>query len=156
MIVFRCRRYSPKKVPPFLLHPPTFSLPPSVRNRSGHSPACGTLAPDRPPSGACFCGMICATARNRATVILEKPSARRGGRMGVRRVVPMACPRPSRKERDMARKKLIRRFEPRYSVSQEMLDRESKYVAREHEDYLLGSIDDLRKRLEKLRILWRE
>jgi hypothetical protein len=37
-----------------------------------------------------------------------------------------------------------------------MVDREAQYVAREHEDYLLGSIDDLRKRLEKLRIAWRQ
>src|SRR5258706_6560504 len=55
----------------------------------------------------------------------------------------------------MPRKKLIRRFEPRYGVSQELVDLESKYVAREHEDYLLGSIDDLRKRLEQIRICWR-
>lgn len=56
----------------------------------------------------------------------------------------------------MPRRKLIRRFEPRCTVSQEMVDREAQYVAREHEDYLLGSIDDLRKRLEKLRIRWRQ
>jgi hypothetical protein len=36
-----------------------------------------------------------------------------------------------------------------------MVDREAQYVAREHEDYLLGSIDDLRKRLERLRTYWR-
>lgn len=56
----------------------------------------------------------------------------------------------------MPRKKLMRRFKPRYSVSQEMIDPEAQYVAREHEDYLLGSIDDLRKRLEKLRTVWRQ
>ena len=55
----------------------------------------------------------------------------------------------------MPRKKLIRRFEPRYTVNQEMVDREATYVAREHEDYLLGSLDDLRKRLEQIRVCWR-
>jgi hypothetical protein len=56
----------------------------------------------------------------------------------------------------MPRKKLIRRFEPRYSVSQEMLDREAQYVVREHEDHLLGSIEGLRERLEQLQMLWHQ
>jgi len=44
----------------------------------------------------------------------------------------------------MPRKKLIRRFEPTYMVSQEMVDREAKYVHLEHADYLLGSTHDLK------------
>lgn len=56
----------------------------------------------------------------------------------------------------MPRKKLVRHFEPRYGVSREMLEVESKYVLREHEDYLLLSIDDLRKRLNALRSHWRD
>jgi hypothetical protein len=56
----------------------------------------------------------------------------------------------------MPRKKLIRRFEPRYTVSQEMVDREAKYVHLEHADYLLGSIHDLREQLDKWQPLWRQ
>jgi hypothetical protein len=56
----------------------------------------------------------------------------------------------------MPRKKLIRHFEPRYGVSQPMLEIEGKYVQREHEDYLLLSTHDLRKRLETLRSQWRD
>jgi len=56
----------------------------------------------------------------------------------------------------MPRKKLIRRFEPRYTVSQEMVDRESKYIHLEHADYLLGSIHDLHEELEKWGPLWRQ
>src|SRR5206468_7854744 len=65
---------------------------------------------------------------------------------------PADCPRPSRKERThMPRKKLIRRFEPRYGVNQEMINTEAKYVARELDDHLLLSIDDLSKSLAQLR-----
>jgi hypothetical protein len=60
------------------------------------------------------------------------------------------------KEREMPRKRLIRRFEPRYTVSQEMVDRESKYVHLEHADYLLGSIHDLHEQFEKWRPLWQQ
>jgi hypothetical protein len=50
----------------------------------------------------------------------------------------------------MSGKKLIRRFEPRYGVSQTMIDAECRYVGRELEDYLLLSTDDLRKQLADL------
>jgi|GEM_PF-4670606 len=43
----------------------------------------------------------------------------------------------------MARKKLIRRFEPRYGVSEAMLEVEAAYVARELEDYLVLSANDV-------------
>jgi hypothetical protein len=56
----------------------------------------------------------------------------------------------------MPRKKLIRRFEPRYGVSREMIELESKYVAREIEDHLLLSADDLSKRLDEIRSRWRQ
>lgn len=56
----------------------------------------------------------------------------------------------------MPRKKLIRRFEPRYGVTQEMLALESKYVAREVEDNLLLSANDLSQRLSELRGCWRQ
>jgi hypothetical protein len=68
-----------------------------------------------------------------------------------------ACPCPSRnEERVMPRKNLIRRFEPLYGVSREAIDAEAVYVAREHEDRLLASINDLRTSLEKIRIRSRE
>ena len=56
----------------------------------------------------------------------------------------------------MPRKKLVRHFEPRYGVSQQMLEVEGNYVMREHEDYLLLSTNDLQKRLEILRNQWRD
>ena len=56
----------------------------------------------------------------------------------------------------MPRKKLVRHFEPRYGVSQQMLEVEGNYVMREHEDYLLLYTNDLRKRLETLRNQWRD
>ncbi len=50
----------------------------------------------------------------------------------------------------MPRKKLIRRFEPRYGVSQPMIDVEAKAVARELEDYLVLSFNELREQSAKL------
>jgi hypothetical protein len=47
----------------------------------------------------------------------------------------------------MARKKLVRRFDPRGGVSQSMVDAESRYVVTELDDYLLLSITDLRETL---------
>jgi hypothetical protein len=49
----------------------------------------------------------------------------------------------------MPRPKLARRFEPRYGVSQSMLEVESRYIARELEDYLLLSADELRQKLKE-------
>jgi tetrahydromethanopterin S-methyltransferase subunit B len=51
----------------------------------------------------------------------------------------------------MPRRKLARRFEPRYGVSQSTLDVESGYLARELEDQLLLSTNELREKLSKLR-----
>jgi hypothetical protein len=56
----------------------------------------------------------------------------------------------------MPRKKLIRRFEPRYTDSQQMVDREAKYVTLEHADYLLGSIHDLHEQLATWQPLWQQ
>lgn len=53
----------------------------------------------------------------------------------------------------MPRKKLARRFEPRYGVSQTMLDAECKYIGRELEDYLLQSTNELRETLAKRQAL---
>ena len=53
-------------------------------------------------------------------------------------------------ELNMPRKKLARRFEPRYGVSQTMLDAECRCVGRELEDYLLLSMNDLRTKLPEL------
>jgi len=47
----------------------------------------------------------------------------------------------------MPRKNLARRFEPRYGVSQSMLEVEAKWVERELEDHMLLSTDELRKTL---------
>ena len=49
----------------------------------------------------------------------------------------------------MPRRKLSRRFEPRFGVSQSMVDVEAKWVEREFEDHLLASTNDLRKRLSE-------
>jgi hypothetical protein len=54
----------------------------------------------------------------------------------------------------MPRKKLIRRFEPRYGVSRDMLEVETKYVAREFEDSCLYSTADLTARLATIRAAW--
>lgn len=54
----------------------------------------------------------------------------------------------------MPRKKLIRRFEPRYGVSREMIETEAKYVAREFDDHLLLSTRDLGEKLAAVRQLW--
>jgi tetrahydromethanopterin S-methyltransferase subunit B len=54
----------------------------------------------------------------------------------------------------MPRKKLVRRFEPRFGVSQPMLDAEAGYVAKELEDHVLWSIDDLRKNLGEVHKLF--
>jgi tetrahydromethanopterin S-methyltransferase subunit B len=50
----------------------------------------------------------------------------------------------------MPRKHLARRFEPRYGVSQSMVDEETKWVAREVEDQLLRSTNELREHLSEL------
>ena len=52
-------------------------------------------------------------------------------------------------ENVMPRRKLSRRFEPRFGVSQSMVDVETKWVQREFEDQLLSSTNDLRKRLSE-------
>ena len=56
----------------------------------------------------------------------------------------------------MPRKKLIRHFESRYGVSQEMVDVEATYIAREHQDYMLLATNDLKERLVKLRTKWQQ
>jgi hypothetical protein len=50
----------------------------------------------------------------------------------------------------MPRKKLARRFEPRYGVSQSMIDVEAKWVERELADHLLLSTNELRKHLSDI------
>jgi hypothetical protein len=47
----------------------------------------------------------------------------------------------------MPRTKLARRFEPRFGVSQLMIDTEGKYVRRELEDHLILSTNELRDKL---------
>jgi hypothetical protein len=56
----------------------------------------------------------------------------------------------------MPRKKLIRRFEPRYGVSREMVEIESKYVVRELEDRSVMSVADLQYKLAKLKAAWQQ
>lgn len=51
----------------------------------------------------------------------------------------------------MPRKHLARRFEPRFGVSQIVIDEESKYVARELEDRLVWSAEKLTDHLSKVR-----
>lgn len=50
----------------------------------------------------------------------------------------------------MPRKKLARRFLPRYGVGQSMLDAECKWVERELDDKLVHSANELRERLDEL------
>jgi hypothetical protein len=47
----------------------------------------------------------------------------------------------------MPHRNLARRFEPRYGVTQPMVDMEAKWVERELEDQLVFSINELRKKL---------
>jgi len=47
----------------------------------------------------------------------------------------------------MPRKQMARRFEPRYGISESMLELEAKYLGREIEDYRVFSINDLREKL---------
>ena len=53
-------------------------------------------------------------------------------------------------ENVMPRRKLARRFEPRFGVNLSMVDEECKWVQRELEDKLLGSTNDLREKLSEL------
>ena len=54
----------------------------------------------------------------------------------------------------MTRKKLIRRFEPRYGVSAEILAFEARYVAQEVDDYRTYSITDLKGMLAERQRQW--
>jgi len=49
----------------------------------------------------------------------------------------------------MPRRKLARRFEPRYGVTQEMLEAEAVWVGREFDDHLLLSSNDLLRMLRE-------
>jgi hypothetical protein len=51
----------------------------------------------------------------------------------------------------MPKRKLTRRFEPRYGVSQSTLELEATYLGREVDDYLVLSITDLEEKLAKIR-----
>lgn len=54
----------------------------------------------------------------------------------------------------MPRKKLIRRFEPRYGVSRATLEIEAKYIAREFDDRLLLSTKELEEKSAGVRRAW--
>jgi hypothetical protein len=54
-------------------------------------------------------------------------------------------------ENDMSRRKLARRFEPRYGVSQSILDRECKWVEQEFDEFLVRSVNELKERLAEVR-----
>ena len=57
---------------------------------------------------------------------------------------------------DVRRKKeQVRRFEPRFGVSQNMVDHEARYVAREVEDCCLHSLNELKQRLLDRRADWK-
>ena len=63
---------------------------------------------------------------------------------------------PGENQRKVRRKPLKpRRFEPRFGVSQSMLEHEARYVGREVEDYCLLSLNDLRKKLVDRRSAWK-
>jgi hypothetical protein len=53
------------------------------------------------------------------------------------------------------KKEQVRRFEPRFGVSQNMVDHEARYVAREVEDYCLLSLNDLKQKLADRRAAWK-
>jgi hypothetical protein len=50
----------------------------------------------------------------------------------------------------MPHKKLARRFEPKFGVSQLTLETEAKWIGRELEDKLLGSTNELKQQLSQL------
>ena len=54
----------------------------------------------------------------------------------------------------MPRKKVVRRFEPRYGVSEDMLAVEAQYVGREVEDYRVLSVAELKKMLAERQSQW--
>jgi hypothetical protein len=54
----------------------------------------------------------------------------------------------------MPRKKLVRRFEPRYGVSEDMLAAEAQYLGREVEDYRVYALADLKKMLSDRQGQW--
>src|SRR5437016_12000464 len=54
----------------------------------------------------------------------------------------------------MPRTKRVRRFEPRFGVSQAAVEAEAKEVARELESYLLLSLNDLREKLRERQETW--
>jgi hypothetical protein len=53
-------------------------------------------------------------------------------------------------------KEQVRRFEPRTGVSQFMVDDEARYVAREVDDHLLLSLNDLKQQLTDRRADWKQ
>lgn len=54
------------------------------------------------------------------------------------------------------KKEAVRRFEPRFGVSQNRVDHEARYVAREVEDYGILSLNDLRQKREGRQIDWKQ
>lgn len=54
------------------------------------------------------------------------------------------------------KKEAVRRFEPRFGVSQNLVDHEARYVAREVEDYGLLSLNDLKQKREGRQIDWKQ
>lgn len=55
----------------------------------------------------------------------------------------------------MPRKKLARRFEPRFGLSQPMVEIEAGYLAKEVEDYRRLSVNELKQMLEKRKGVWK-
>lgn len=56
----------------------------------------------------------------------------------------------------MPRKKTARRFEPPIAVSREMVEHEARYIAKEVEDYLVLSLNDVRRFLTERLTAWRQ
>lgn len=54
------------------------------------------------------------------------------------------------------KKEQVRRFEPRFGVSQNLVDHEARYVAREVEDYCLLSQNELKQKRASRQIDWKQ
>ena len=54
------------------------------------------------------------------------------------------------------KKEQVRRFEPRFGVSQNLVDHEAQYVGREVEDYCLLSLNDLKQKRASRQVDWKQ
>src|SRR5437868_3606441 len=66
----------------------------------------------------------------------------------------LGCSHSSQQETRMPKRQRARRFEPRFGVSQQILETEANHVAREVADYELLATNELKDKEGKLLALW--